>query len=646
MYLLTMGGHLDSPDEELMFQVTRSLAERGSMEISASVLPLGLTLGGVDGRSYVPYGPVSSVLSVPFFELGVALAAPLPRRFAEVVARFAVGLRDPLFSAGASVLFYAVAIELGYRRTVALALTLSFGVATFAWPFSKYAFSEPVTGFWLLLAVFAAIRAVHADRPVWSALSGVALGLAIGSKVTTAVAVPALVVYLVAAGSGSLVHRARRLLPFALVFLLPAGGLGLMNFARFGNPLETGYHLDGLIDLSNPIGIAGLLVSPDKSLFLYAPVALLGLAGLACLARRLSWETALFVWLVASHVLVYGVLLIWHGDGGWGPRYLVPVLPFIVLPAGAMLAWTRGAARRLSWASFGVLFGLGAVVNVGGVLVDQRVSFDVIFEAAGGNIADNSPRWNPALSPVLIHWNEIAKRTSMFVQWWSQPVSLVSGTYGKEADLHKVTVEPDLFPRWTSGSAVFDLKNRGQPAEFTLQYFDNRPSEIGPAVVQVVVNGSALRDVDVTRRLSDVPAAGNLYPLIIEEKLDDAVVGHASSTVEIRSQTWRAPPDVRDLGIEIWDLRFRSNGQDFALGEAVFSPMPVSDERPWSYELMTWFYTPPWHLADVWLWYLYLSDLPHWLMLIALVPAATLLWSGSLLWRLLVSPATNDAAQV
>src|ERR1700680_1175079 len=52
LYLLTMGGHLDSPDEELMFQVTRSLAERGSMEITKSVLPQGLTLGGVDGRSY------------------------------------------------------------------------------------------------------------------------------------------------------------------------------------------------------------------------------------------------------------------------------------------------------------------------------------------------------------------------------------------------------------------------------------------------------------------------------------------------------------------------------------------------------------------------------------------------------------------
>src|ERR1700726_3977916 len=39
LYLLTMGGHLDSPDEELMFQVTRSLVERGSMDIDRAAVP-------------------------------------------------------------------------------------------------------------------------------------------------------------------------------------------------------------------------------------------------------------------------------------------------------------------------------------------------------------------------------------------------------------------------------------------------------------------------------------------------------------------------------------------------------------------------------------------------------------------------------
>jgi hypothetical protein len=105
-------------------------------------------------------------------------------------------------------------------------------------------------------------------------------------------------------------------------------------------------------------------------------------------------------------------------------------------------------------------------------------------------------------------------------------------------------------------------------------------------------------------------------------------------TVEIRTQTWQAPRDIRDLGIQMWDLTFRSNGQELALSDAPLVPMPVSDERPWSFALETWFYTPPWHLADVWLWYLLLSDLPHWLMLVALVPAAGLTWSGIQLWRL------------
>ena len=62
--------------------------------------------------------------------------------------------------------------------------------------------------------------------------------------------------------------------------------------------------------------------------------------------------------------------------------------------------------------------------------------------------------------------------------------------------------------------------------------------------------------------------------------------------------------------------------------------MPVTDARPWSYEVETWFYTAP-HLADVWLWYLYLSGLPVWLMLLALAPVAGLAWSGMHLRRYL-----------
>jgi len=166
------------------------------------------------------------------------------------------------------------------------------------------------------------------------------------------------------------------------------------------------------------------------------------------------------------------------------------------------------------------------------------------------------------------------------------------------------------------------LKNHGQPAELTLEYLDNRPSSLGPAVVQIVVNGSPLPEGDITRTQSDVPLPDKRRPWFVKARLDDAVIGQNAASVENPLADMARPPDVRDLGIQIWDLRFRSTGQEPGHGRSAVSPMPVTDALPWSYELETWFYMPPWHLADVWLWYLYLSGLPRSYMLIALAPAA------------------------
>ncbi len=207
LYVLTMGGHLDSPDEEVMFRVTRSLAERLSFDVGNTDSPeyASYTGIGVDGRAYAPYGPVSSILSVPFYEVGRGAAALMPTRYSEVAERFAVNLRDPVFSAAGCILFYLLALELGFDAPVALILTLAFGTATLEWPFSKYSWSEPVTGFFVLLSVFAAMRATRGRGAAWATLSGVALGIASGSKITTMVVAPILLLYLAVAGGGALV---------------------------------------------------------------------------------------------------------------------------------------------------------------------------------------------------------------------------------------------------------------------------------------------------------------------------------------------------------------------------------------------------------------------------------------------------------
>ena len=636
LYVLTMGGHLDSPDEELMFQVTRSMAEHGSMDINQTGLAEQLTLTGADGRTYVPYSPVASAMSVPLYLAAKPFVALLPVAYSEVAERFAVGMRDAFVTAVACLVFYALALELGFGATVALVITLAFGLSTLVWPYARHTFSEPVTSLWLLLSVFAAIRSVRRAEPAWSALSAVAIGLAIGSKATAGFGLPALLIYLAVGEARDWRARLVRLAPFVAVLLLAGVGLGIVNWARFGDPFETGYHIEGIIDFAHWTGVAGLLVSPSKSLFLYAPIALLGVAGLGRMAVDMPLEAALFFWLAASHVVFHGLLAIWSGDAAWGPRYLVPIVPYVVLPAGALVLWTHGRTRSLSKLAFSVLVGVGFVVNLAGVLVDQRVAFVWELQQVGGNFDMlDTLRWDPRYSPVVYQWQEFDRRVATFARSWSQQVTLLSGTYGKEAvDPIDATAAPDsdLFPRWSSGSAIFTLNNHGEPARMTVQFFDSRPTSLGPSMVQVLVNGAPLASDMLQVSESPVALPDTSHPMLLQATLDSMVVGHDSSTVEIRSRTWQpardAPPnpDVRDLGIEIWDMQMTSNGRDLRIEEPVFSPMPVSDAKPWSYELQIWFYTPP-HLADNWLWYLYLSGLPRWLLLLGLIPLAGLIWS-------------------
>lgn len=73
LYVATSGGHLYSPDEEIMFRVTESLARRGSLAIEPMIDAQGHSFAsrrGVDGREYAQYGLGNSLFAVPLYWLG------------------------------------------------------------------------------------------------------------------------------------------------------------------------------------------------------------------------------------------------------------------------------------------------------------------------------------------------------------------------------------------------------------------------------------------------------------------------------------------------------------------------------------------------------------------------------------------------
>jgi hypothetical protein len=149
------------------------------------------------------------------------------------------------------------------------------------------------------------------------------------------------------------------------------------NAVRTGSPFvaSTGKQFEsGGIGGNFVEGFSGLLAAPNRGLFVFAPVLLLAVAVPFAWSRLdAPWRRLVVIFGMAS-VLYLALLANLRGWGtfGWGPRYLVPVLPFFFLLA--VLAGEAQWVRRRR-----VVIGLGAVsaiLTLGPVLVNWNATSD------------------------------------------------------------------------------------------------------------------------------------------------------------------------------------------------------------------------------------------------------------------------------
>ena len=306
--------------------------------------------------------------------------------------RLAYAVLPALATAVAGVLVYALVRTLGYAAPVAVLTALGYGLGTMAWPYAKLDFTEPpATAFVLLATLLLTLALRHPatlhsresgnstpllSSPVLLAgLAGVSCIAAIATKYVTACFVPLLLVQglLLATElpSGRRLGAAVRLLG---AFLLPILALGIVALAASvvvagGPPVLLTEFIGGLqrgwLGLPPWIGFRGLVFSPGKSLFLYSPFLILGLVSIPLFVRRHGWRGALYVVVPVLFIAIYSLKRVWDG-GGWGPRYMVPMLPFLAIVAAPLLAaaWRHVPRLLLSFLL------LAALVQVLGVAKD------------------------------------------------------------------------------------------------------------------------------------------------------------------------------------------------------------------------------------------------------------------------------------
>jgi hypothetical protein len=140
-------------------------------------------------------------------------------------------------------------------------------------------------------------------------------------------------------------------------------GVGLIayNNAVFGSPLNFGYqyselwqeqHQAGFMSLVAPRGEAlwGITFSAFRGLFVLSPWLLLILPGLVLWWRSGLWRSEWMVLCISSITMILFNIssIMWWGGFSIGPRYLLPVLPFMALPSVFVFqAWGRRLWGRL-----------------------------------------------------------------------------------------------------------------------------------------------------------------------------------------------------------------------------------------------------------------------------------------------------------
>ncbi|MCZ7567179.1 MAG: hypothetical protein M5U01_01085 [Ardenticatenaceae bacterium] len=180
------------------------------------------------------------------------------------------------------------------------------------------------------------------------------------------------------------------LLLFAALFLV-------LNWLRFGSLLATGYgDADERFVFDYAVSLPALLLSPGKGLFVFAPPLLAALAGWRRFWRRQRRVALLVVALALANLLLYGAWFMWWGGWSWGPRFLLPLVPFLLLPLAEMLA----SPNRLVLVATGLSVAAGVAINLMGTVVDFNEYLAALIQRG---IDDRATIWSPILWPPAGH---------------------------------------------------------------------------------------------------------------------------------------------------------------------------------------------------------------------------------------------------
>ena len=181
--------------------------------------------------------------------------------------------------------------------------------------------------------------------------------------------------------------KERKVFYYIIAGIIPVALILLYHYAIFENPFSTPEHLranqgnyealvNGIGGFSYP-SLEKLYLysfSPERGIFFYAPIFLLSLYGIYLGFRKHKAEMlAIFFSFFLTYLLYSSNIWPWFFDGSFGPRYLLVIFPYLILPLNIAL---EKSSKILTY----FLITISSIISLLGAMFDRTALWTYSYD--------------------------------------------------------------------------------------------------------------------------------------------------------------------------------------------------------------------------------------------------------------------------
>ena len=292
----------------------------------------------VHGGHYVSFFPivlpviVTPLYVIPylflnFFHIPVDMVNPSFAMICLVMDKIAAS-----FIATLSAVFLYMSLKHLFSAKISLLCTLIYAFATSTWTISSQSLWQhgAVELFVVILLYLVVMNEKQENRNNFL-LMGVFSGLLFFCRPVDGILLLPVIYYV-------LIHKTPEKLYYAGALTLSSLPFAAYNYYFFNN-LFGGYGAlfsRFIFNFEVIMSFLGLIISPNRGLFIFSPVCLLAIFGIFWLTRMKTKKTMHYFFMVMAisivcQIIPFGFFKAWWGGWCYGPRYLTELLPFFMI---------------------------------------------------------------------------------------------------------------------------------------------------------------------------------------------------------------------------------------------------------------------------------------------------------------------------